>query len=104
MPMVNGTPKPGFWSLPRKADQILALKDPEIRQRTLRQLRRARWLYLLAAVIFVVLLFLPGSDFTDEFFPWMLFLLLLFYDGERRIETILLLDLLIFPASSVDKQ
>ena len=104
MPMANGTPKSGFWSLPRKADQILALKDPETRQRTLRQLRRARWLYLLAAGIYVIVLFLPGSHFTDEFFPWMLFLLLLFSEGERRIETILLLDLLVFPALHVDKQ
>lgn len=99
--MVNRGPKPGSWSL-READRILALKDPETRQRALGQLRRARWLGLLPAVIFVVVFFLRGMDFF-EFFVCMLFVLLISLDVERRIETILILDLLVFPASNGDE-
>ncbi len=103
MPNEFGAPKPSFWSFPRKADAILALKDPEVRQRNLRTHRRLRWTYLLCVSVWVGLWFLPRVD-TARVDSWFWFFLFLLYVNEQQIETILLVDLLILPASTAEQR
>jgi hypothetical protein len=86
--------KKSFWTLPRRDDEILKLKDAGQRQRILQKLRRNRWWSIGALLLYVPLLILLGKS-PD---PWLLFLYVVFFlDNERRIDQVLVIDLLVRP-------
>jgi hypothetical protein len=86
-------PKKSFWTLPRRDEEILKLKDAGQRQRILRKLRRNRWWSIGALLLYVPLMFLEKPPESW----WLLWFAVLFWDNERRIDQVLVIDLLVRP-------
>jgi hypothetical protein len=71
----------------------------------LHRLRRIRWLCALTfGLIYLAHVFVPGPSLDAAFLPSLLALGVAMYYNERWIDTILILDLLVFPSPDVNHQ